>query len=299
MARKKSAPVDGGNWLDTYADMVTLLLTFFVMLYASSSINEEKWQLILQAFESFGTHMNDVVTSEQSDVTSAGDQLPLPTDSEMSEGLPQTFDQLYQYLQQYIGDNNLQGSVELEKGAANVYLRFRDNIFFGGDSDVLLDEGEQVLTGLSTGIKNVESLIKLIRINGHTADSPYSSVNDRLLSAGRANAVLRYLENMNIVPPQKLVESAYGMYRPVATNDTEENRRLNRRVEIVIMRNDVNYSDPNVIYDLLAAELGDQFTDKDTFISQLEESDTSSDTPSDPAATTPESGAQDSTDSTQ
>ena len=49
--RRKTEAPSGGNWLDTYADMVTLLLTFFVLLYASSSIDEQKWQQILQAFE--------------------------------------------------------------------------------------------------------------------------------------------------------------------------------------------------------------------------------------------------------
>ncbi|NMB30370.1 MAG: flagellar motor protein, partial [Clostridiales bacterium] len=60
--RKKSEQPSGGNWLDTYADMVTLLLTFFVLLYASSSIDEQKWQQILQAFESWGGYTNKIVT---------------------------------------------------------------------------------------------------------------------------------------------------------------------------------------------------------------------------------------------
>lgn len=279
--RKSSKPVEGGNWLDTYADMVTLLLTFFVMLYSSSKIEEDKWQLLLQAFESFGTHVNEVVADPSA---SAGDDPAVPTAPDPPpDGTPQTIDQLYQYLSAYIAENNLSDSVELERGAANVYLRFRDNVFFDGDSDVLLDEGKTILSGLGTGLRDVDDLIQLIRINGHTADAPMSSVNDRMLSAGRANAVLLYLEQQNVVKPEKLIASAYGKWRPVAPNDTEEDMRLNRRVEIVIMRRDVDYSDPAVLYDLLELEIGDDFTDKDTFIQDITVEETSSE-PAAPAA---------------
>ena len=63
--RKKSSGSEGGsNWMDTYGDMVTLLLTFFVMLYASSSVDEEKWQYILQAFTSNGDILNEIVAPQ-------------------------------------------------------------------------------------------------------------------------------------------------------------------------------------------------------------------------------------------
>ena len=126
MARKKSSGGGGGgaNWMDTYGDMVTLLLTFFVLLYASSSVDEGKWQYILQAFTSQGSIVNPIVAPQNPD--SNVDE-PYVTD-ELGDGeLPQTFDQLYQYLVKYVDQNNLQNSVEVEKGVSNIYLKFRDN----------------------------------------------------------------------------------------------------------------------------------------------------------------------------
>lgn len=69
MARRKKSSNGsaGGSWMDTYGDMVTLLLTFFVMLYASSSIDEAKWQYILQAFTSEGKIVNPIVADDKTE----------------------------------------------------------------------------------------------------------------------------------------------------------------------------------------------------------------------------------------
>ncbi len=255
--RKKSSGGEGGaNWMDTYGDMVTLLLTFFVMLYASSSFDEGKWQYILQAFASHGKYANTIVAPENPDSIS---DLPFVTD-ELGEGeLPETFDQLYQYLVNYVEDNKLSDNVEVEKGQANVYLRFQNHIFFSGDSDVLLDSGKQVLNAIGNGIKAVDDKIMLIKICGHTAVSPGSLKDDMQLSSGRAVNVGNYLRDNKISAPEKLVSAGYGSYRPVAPNDSEENRAKNRRVEIVIIRKDADFTDQSIINELLEMDFGTEY----------------------------------------
>jgi len=259
MARRKSndSSEEGGSWLDTYGDMITLVLTFFVLLYSMSSISQEKFQYIAQAFSSMGNVINAVVAGEVKVDEPLGN---LVEEAQLNAGeTPQNFDQLYQYLKQYVEENNLSQSVEVTKGAANVFLKFRDNVFFNPDSDVLRQEGKDILTGISGGIKAVDKYILGIRVNGYTAEAENSTVNDRDLSTGRANAVLKYLEALNIVENAKYSASGYGKYRPVAPNDTEENRRLNRRVEIIIARNDVDYSNPDVIKEFFEVEYGTNF----------------------------------------
>lgn len=259
MARKRGggSEEEGGSWMDTYGDMVTLILTFFVLLYSMSSIDQQKWQYIAQAFASMGNVVNTVVAGEVKVENPTGN---LVEEAQLNAGeVPENFDQLYQYLQEYVQNNNLSDSIELEKGAANVYLRFRDNIFFGPDSEILRQEGKDVLAGISPGIQAVDQYILGIRINGHTAEAEMSSVNNRDLSTGRANAVLKYLEALSIVPSEKYSATGYGKHRPVAANDTEENRKLNRRVEIIIARNDVDYSNPAVIQEFFQMEYGVQF----------------------------------------
>ncbi len=250
--RKKSGGGEGGaNWMDTYGDMVTLLLTFFVMLYASSSVDEAKWQYILQAFESWGAVVNPIVAPENPD--SKTDK-PYVSDVLGDGELPSTFDQLYQYLTKYVDENNLSGSVEVEKGTANVYLKFRDKIFFAGDSDVLLESGKTVLTSMAKGIKAVDDQILAVKVCGHTADGKFSKVDETDLSSGRAVNVVNYLESIKAVTPSKLISAGYGKSRPIAPNDTEANMAKNRRVEIIIVRKDADYSDPAVMKEFLKVE---------------------------------------------
>lgn len=265
MARRKSSQGEkGGNWMDTYGDMVTLLLTFFVMLYASSTISQEKWQKIVQAFTSRGDIVNEIVAEENPDPNAEN---PYVQNGELNEGeLPETFDQLYQYLVNYVNKNSLSDSVEVTKGASNIYLKFRDNIFFNGDSDVLLPEGEEILGKMSVGIHAVEDKILGVKVAGHTADSEYSVCDDFTLASGRAVSVVNFLKSIDMVEPKKLMVEGYGEYRPIAPNDTEENRSKNRRVEIIIIRNDVDLTDPEVIREFVEMEFGADYVAPDNFL---------------------------------
>lgn len=261
--RNKEESTGGANWMDTYGDMVTLLLTFFVMLYASSSFDEEKWQYILQAFTSNGEVVNQIVADSDEDALddSTDDNFVTP-EKELKPGeLPQTFDQLYHYLVYYSQKNGLSESLEIEKGKSNVYLRFKNNVFFSGDSAVLLSTGKQILDSIGRGIKAVDDKIYLVKVCGHTADSPTSVMDDNILASGRAVTVANYIRDKGITKPSKLVAAGYGSYRPVAPNDTEANRAKNRRVEIVIVRNDVDFTDDQVVQELMEMEFGtDQVT---------------------------------------
>lgn len=258
MARKRSgSEEEGGSWMDTYGDMVTLILTFFVMLYSMSSIDQQKWQYIAQAFSSRGNVINKVVAGETDVEEAVGNLVEI---GELNPGeVPQNFDQLYQYIVQYVDDNGLSDTIEVERGESNVALKFRDNIFFGPDSGVLLQEGKDVLDGIGMGIGAVNQYIMGIKINGHTAEAEYSLVNDRDLSTERANSVLKYLDRMGIIKSEQYSAQGFGKYRPLAPNDTEENRRKNRRVEIIIIRNDVDFTNPKVIQELLQMDYGNEF----------------------------------------
>jgi chemotaxis protein MotB len=196
----------------------------------------------------------------------------LVEDAQLEVGeIPENFDELYQYLKNYIENNNLSESIEIEKGAANVFLKFRDNIFFNPDSEILRQEGETVLDGIAPGIQAVNQYILAIRIDGHTAEAEYSQVNDRDLSTGRANAVLKYLDAMNICESEKYSATGYGKYRPEATNDTEEHRKINRRVEIIIARNDVDLTDPAVFKEFYEISLGKEIANN--YISSTDNKD--------------------------
>lgn len=238
MARKKKKSGSGGaNWMDTYGDMVTLLLCFFVLLYSMSSIDSEKWELLVKSFNPDATELSQIVT------TQGKNDNDYPVEGSMN--LPENaddFDKLYYVLSEYISQNNLQGDIELSRGDGFTFITFRDNVFFDGDSFVLKDEGKAVLDEFCNAITDAVDSIEEIQILGHTSqarpDVPNEPISDRFLSSNRATEVLLYIQEKNIIDPAKLVSCGYGQFRPISSFETRESRAKNRRVEILITRTD-------------------------------------------------------------
>ena len=255
--RKKKALDEGGgpNWLDTYADMVTLLLTFFVLLFSISSVNAEKWEVLVKSFAgNSGQQKQIVINADQKDSEDSGlvpsddrDGL-LSGDNEAQSVVPEKpeditdFDQLYYYLKKYVEDNNLKADIELQKGDNFTFVTFRNNIFFSGDSAVLRDEGKKVLNVFSRALKPIHDQIGAVRFEGHTArsgskDDPNNVAVDWQLSSQRAVNVLTYIYGKNVIEPKKLTATGHGEHMPIAPHDgTEATRIKNRRVEIYIAR---------------------------------------------------------------
>lgn len=261
MAKKRqSQEEESGSWMDTYGDMITLVLTFFVLLYSMSSMDQSKWQYIAGALSKADTQQDNVQVllepNPENDPSAIYDnEVPEVQD----EADIVDFEDFYMYLKQVIVSNKLQDSVSVEMSKTGVYMRFRDNIFFAGDSDVLLDEGKYILEIISDGIRSINERIKAVRVGGHTAGSANSTVNEWRLSSGRADSVINYMISLDACEPDRFSSAGYGKYRPVEDNDTEEGRRQNRRVEIVFIRNDVDFSDPEVIQELFNLEYGANF----------------------------------------
>ncbi len=246
--------------MDTYGDMITLVLTFFVLLYSMSSMDQSKWQYIAGALSKADTQQDNVQVllepNPENDPSAIYDnEVPEVQD----EADIVDFEDFYMYLKQVIVSNKLQDSVSVEMSKTGVYMRFRDNIFFAGDSDVLLDEGKYILEIISDGIRSINERIKAVRVGGHTAGSANSTVNEWRLSSGCADSVINYMISLDACEPDRFSSAGYGKYRPVEDNDTEEGRRQNRRVEIVFIRNDVDFSDPEVIQELFNLEYGANF----------------------------------------
>lgn len=261
MAKRRSAPEEeGANWMDTYGDMITLVLTFFVLLYSMSSMDVSKWQYIAEAFSKAKISEPQVQVvgkpNPENDPSAIYDDT-IPEVEDYDEIVD--FEDFFMYLKEVIKTNQLQESVSVEMSNTGVYMRFRDNVFFAGDSDVLLDEGKYILDIISDGIRSVNERIYAVKVSGHTAGAANSDANEWSLSAGRANSVINYMLSLDACEPDKFSSAGYGKYRPVDTNDTEEGRRQNRRVEIVFIRNDVDFTDPEVVQELLQMEYGTNF----------------------------------------
>lgn len=263
MARRRKTEDSGGSgdWLTTYSDMVTLLLTFFIMLFAMSSVDAEKWQRLVKSFSRTGDETSQIVLVPEgsgNDIgANHGEVIPPEEDIkeiDLNSKVPQNFDELYYYIKSYVDKNDMEGSVEIQKSDNSVFIRFKDNIFFGSDSAVLKSSGLHVLNYLGDCLKAVEKQLLSIRINGHTAAVPGISnyhVSDRTLSSDRANSVLIYFEKQKLIEPKKLISIGYGKNYPVASNNTQEGREKNRRVDIMILSNDIDFSNSEALYKLL------------------------------------------------
>ncbi len=224
--------------MDTYGDMVTLLLCFFVLLYSISTVDAMKWELVVKSFNPKAEEVSQIVM--ETEMNEKGMEVPGGTDVPLDE--IEDFEDLYYMLQEAIAENNLEGEVELEKGEGYTFINFRDNIFFDGDKAVLKDEGKAILDAFIKALNSVSSTIGEIQVLGHTSqadpDRPNNPVNDRVLSSERAARVAAYIHQNSLVGPEKIIAIGYGQYRPVAGFDTAEERAKNRRVEILITKDD-------------------------------------------------------------
>ncbi len=248
---KKFKENHDNDWLATYGDMVTLLLTFFVMLYASSNLDEQKWQYIYQAFQSRGKYLNDYVDSPHQTADEGNYILDeIPAGSAGSGELPQSFDQLYMYLSEYVENEEMSDAVSVSKDSAHIYIRFNSGVFFEGNSAALTTEGQRIINGICPALKALKSSIQQVTVSGHTAVG-ISDVNDWDLSSGRAVSVVKYMEFKAVLDSQQFRVKAAGPHEPVGDNNTEEGRSENRRVEMVILRNDLDLTNEKVLQDIL------------------------------------------------
>ena len=249
------------EWLNTYADMVTLLLTFFVLLFASSNLDETKLQYIFQAFQTRGKYINTVVTTPPSEMSDDDGGMTDEPNVGGGEGeMPQSYDELYQFLAEYIDSNNLSDLVSIENGAAYFTLRFNSTVFFDGDSYWLKPDGRKVLDDISPMLRAMDKHIRTLTVTGHTSTGT-SSVSDWSLSAERAASVLNYwdtsIENSlypgrkQVLPSEKYRAEGFGNTMPLYPNDTLEHRQQNRRVEMRLLKEDLDTTDPKVLQDIL------------------------------------------------
>ena len=205
-----------GSWLNTYADMVTLLLCFFVLLYAISSADQVKWEILVKSLNpNYAKTVSQIVTNvdaQDGDFDVKG-TLEKPAENEI-----QNFDDLYYTLieaaakmglsqedvQIQKADESSDGSSDLKSSAQGVagginatFITFQDRVFFRGDDSALTDKGKEVLGQFSKILGKANNLIGEVDVLGHTSQGdpkrPNNIRTDFTLSALRSMEVIVYL----------------------------------------------------------------------------------------------------------
>lgn len=236
MFRRKKRD-DGGGWLQIYADMVTLLLCFFVLLYSFSALDNQKFMEFIHSFQGRGIldggeivlpgPDTDFPIEEPGDEDEDDDDDPYWADSE----------RLLEHVKQYLVDNDLDGVIRVNKDERGVELQMPNNLLFDPAQARITVQGYDVLEAL---IPLFADIPNRVLVEGHTDTVPINTTafpSNWELSAGRSARVVRYFVDENQLDPQRFVVIGYGEYHPQESNSTETGRAANRRVALVIRSN--------------------------------------------------------------
>jgi len=212
----------------TYGDMMSLLLTFFILLLSFSSIQEAKFQ---QAIKSLQAALG-VMKNPESVIHIDSTIVPKEKDSDRSEIMYE-----FRELEQYLLEQELDGQVEVAMTESGIQIKIDDEFLFpsgGADMKAAASSIIKKVSGFLDGKPNE------IRVSGHTDSIPIRTSrfpSNWELSASRAIAVARSIQ-LEGISPDRMSATGYGEYRPIADNSTAEGRAKNRRVEI-FMKHDV------------------------------------------------------------
>ncbi|MGE5588732.1 MAG: flagellar motor protein MotB [Clostridia bacterium] len=236
MRRKRSDDEGSGGappWITSYADMTQLLLTFFVLLFAFSSIDAIKFR---QAVISLQGALGVLTGGPQ--VLNPG-EMPIPkppSDLRPSGKSEVELEGVMQEFQSFLKDQALTNDVHLEITERGLVVSFMDKVLFDLGQADLRPEARRVLSEVALILREIPNDI---RIEGHTCDLPIRTAkfpSNWELSTARACTVLRYFIEAAALAPDRFTAMGYGQYRPKVPNTSEANRALNRRVDIVILK---------------------------------------------------------------
>ena len=263
--RKRGAESGGGapEWMTTFSDLMTLLLTFFILLYSFSSVSNDKFM------KAAGSLSDSFVGSGQKSILTGGQWVPeenenaatddpaalskmeaaaiqsakaetaqaelLTSDGQTMIAVDPEVVKMYQEVIDFVEKNGLSEEISLSMDADGVYMNVKAAILFTPGSAVITESGTAALQKVAELIGNFENKIM---IEGHTDNVPHHDQkfeSNWELSAGRAIAVLRHLVEQRNIDPSRLSAVGYGEYNPLVPNDTAEQRAANRRVNIVLV----------------------------------------------------------------
>ncbi|WP_373850255.1 flagellar motor protein MotB [Jeotgalibaca porci] len=229
----------GGSWMTTFSDLMSLLLTFFILLFSMSNVSNEKFTQAAQCLSSSliggGEGIMDGVIVPFEDDNTGTNETVVPAEELEAPGLDPALIEIYNRVINFVEKNDLEDKVIITADPKGVYVNVSNAILFGKESASISREGRSVLKSVG---KLLNQLDNRVVIEGHTDDIPnaYGQYPTNWeLSVGRAVSVLRYLNENEHVDTRRLSVVGYGENQPLAPNNSEENRARNRRVNIVVI----------------------------------------------------------------
>lgn len=266
--RRQEVHVNQERWLISYADFITLLFAFFVVMYSISQVNDSKYRVLSDTFiEAFNQPTDAQTNSEPRENTSPSTAIITPIDMgqtavepvsgqqtsavsdhasstpptveiqqpdepiKTSDELAQISDLVTEKFTQLINDQMIQVS----SNELWLQIELKDSILFSSGSADTSEQAQKIFDEIANILKNYSNPVQ---VEGFTDNIPIKSVKyptNWELSTARASAIVKYLASKGVAP-ERLSAVGYGEYQPVAANDTEQARAQNRRVTIMVAK---------------------------------------------------------------
>ncbi len=228
------------GWMTTFGDMMSLLLTFFILLFSMSNVETVKFKQLLQSIKSALGVQNvpEAGTREGLDMLDREAEIRENAVDELGGMVQKELMKIKSEVEDFILKNKLGGKVTVKVGDRGTIIIISDMVLFPEGEASFTPRAKPLLLKLS---KILKQFPYQVRVEGHTDNVPIH--NSRFpsnweLSTARASSIVRFFIT-NGIRPERLEAAGYAEYRPIADNRTREGRAKNRRVEIVYLREDV------------------------------------------------------------
>ena len=249
MSRVQRSRVTHERWLVSYADFITLLFAFFVVLYAFAKSDQKKQKQVSASIDTAFRSLS-IFPSGGLQVSTAGgatgsaigaDEAAIPMNIVMGEEVfsparvKDDLERLHRELAQTLSNQVATHTVSIHMGRDGLVISLREAGFFASGSATQRPETLSTLKQIAAALSRTPYDL---RVEGHTDNVPiHTSEFDSNweLSAARATRIARILLDMKALPPERISAAGYAEFHPVAGNDTAEGRAENRRVDLVVL----------------------------------------------------------------
>ncbi len=243
--RRHASHASHERWLVSYADFITLLFAFFVVLYSTAKADQKKQQQVSQAinsaFKALGLFQSNARVEPSSKTAQSAEPAAMPMNVVMGEQLlasPETredFERIRKHLEKLLSNQIANHTVALHIGVDGLVISLREAGFYDSGSAVPHKQSMQALDQIAGALLDTPYEI---RIEGHTDNVPIHTAqfdSNWELSTARATRLTKLFIEGHSFEPARLSASGYAEFHPVASNATDEGRGQNRRVDIIVL----------------------------------------------------------------
>lgn len=245
MPRRSHEPEKAANherWLITYADLITLLMIFFVLMYTISNVNSKK-------FAELSASMSKALLGQNSGEFLGEATGKMPIKESLSQQVKReqlSMLKAQEQIEKLVTEQGLAGKVEVHQQSRGLIISLKEALLFKSGSAAVTPEAQIIVIKVG---QIIQRLPNQMRIEGHTDNLPINTAlfpSNWELSTARATNVVKLLINKVGLKPEHFSATGYGEYRPIVPNDSEMNMARNRRVDVVVLRSAFDEAEPKI-----------------------------------------------------